>query len=162
MSSPLATYLHDHLAGSKFAVDLLESLKKQHDGEPLGGLAAGLLIEIEQDRDVLKGLIESVGEGSFDLKEAAGWIAEKVSRLKLQRDSEEGLGTFEALEMLTAGVFGKACLWNALQVVSEFDPRVAGPNFEELAKRADGQRGRLEKFRLEVARRAFRVPTPTA
>jgi hypothetical protein len=36
MSDPLATYLHDHLAGSNFAIELLDSLRDQYSGEPLG------------------------------------------------------------------------------------------------------------------------------
>jgi Rad3-related DNA helicase len=34
MGDPLATYLHDHLAGANFAVELLENLRQRHsDGE---------------------------------------------------------------------------------------------------------------------------------
>ena len=43
MSDPLATYLHDHLAGAVHAIDLLESMRKQHMDEPLGRFAARLL-----------------------------------------------------------------------------------------------------------------------
>src|SRR4051812_43189771 len=128
MSDPLATYLHDHLAGSKFAIDLIESLRAQYRGEPLGRFAAELLIEVEQDRDQLKKIADSVGEGAFDLKEAGAWIAEKISRLKLRHDTCEGLGTFEALETLALGIWGKLSLWNTLRVISEFDSRLAGIN----------------------------------
>jgi hypothetical protein len=30
MHDPLATYLHDHLAGSHFAIELLDSIEKQY------------------------------------------------------------------------------------------------------------------------------------
>lgn len=53
MNGSLATYLHDHMAGSSFAVDLLESLRDRHSGEPLGEFATTLLVDIEQDIGVL-------------------------------------------------------------------------------------------------------------
>jgi hypothetical protein len=53
MSDPLATYLHDHLAGAVVAINLLEALRDQHDGELLGQFAAEQLVEVEADRAVL-------------------------------------------------------------------------------------------------------------
>jgi hypothetical protein len=63
MTDPLAVYLHDHLAGFR--------------GAPLGNFAAAILPEIEQDREVLKGIVDRLGEGHADLKEAAAWFAER-------------------------------------------------------------------------------------
>ena len=45
MDNPLATYLHDHLAGADAAIDLLQNLRDQHSDEPLGQFAAELLAE---------------------------------------------------------------------------------------------------------------------
>ena len=42
MSDSLAIYLHDHLAGSNFAVELLEFLREHHAGQPLGILLAAV------------------------------------------------------------------------------------------------------------------------
>ena len=61
MSDSLAIYLHDHLAGSKFAVELLEFLRSQHAGQPLGDAAATLSAEVAEDRKVLQGIIGRVG-----------------------------------------------------------------------------------------------------
>ena len=63
MNDPLAIYLHDHLAGSKVAIDLLGAVRDQHAREPLGQFAAELLVEIEEDRAVLRQLGERVGAG---------------------------------------------------------------------------------------------------
>ena len=62
-NDPLAIYLHDHLAGSKVAIDLLGAVRDQHAREPLGQFAAELLVEIEEDRAVLRQLGERVGAG---------------------------------------------------------------------------------------------------
>jgi hypothetical protein len=67
MGKPLVTYLHDHLAGSKFAVQLLETINDEHADEPLGRFSAELLTEVEEDRGVLEGIADRVGKGLVDL-----------------------------------------------------------------------------------------------
>jgi hypothetical protein len=123
MGKPLVTYLHDHLAGSKFAVQLLETINDEHADEPLGRFSAELLTEVEEDRGVLEGIADRVGKGLVDLKEMAGWLAEKTSEFRLRRSSTKSLGTLEALGL---GIEGKHALWRALKVVSEIDPRLSG------------------------------------
>jgi len=156
MSDPLATYLHDHMAGSNFAVDLVESLRDQYSGEPLGGFAAGLLVDIEADKEVLQGIINRVGKGSADLKEAAAWLGEKVSKLKLSRGAAGGFGTFEALETLSLGILGKRALWRALLAIADADGRIGDVDPERLIARAEAQHAQVEEMRLQVARTALR------
>ena len=151
MSDSLTTYLHDHLAGSVHAVSLLEFLRDQHDREPLGRFASGLLTEIKQDQETLKELAERIGAGSSELKELAARLSEKVTRLKL-RHGADGLGTFEALEFLELGIHGKWALWRALEAVASSDTRLRGMDFEHLAARAEAQRNSVEERRLETAR----------
>jgi hypothetical protein len=155
MKDTLRTYLHDHLAGSNFAVELLKSLRDQHTGEPLGSFAEARLIEVQQDREILQQIVDRVGQGSIDLKEAAAWVGEKLSQVKLRRDHGEGLGTFEALETLVLGIPGKASLWRALSAVSDVDTRVRGFDFDQLAARAAEQHAKVEECRPQVARRLF-------
>jgi hypothetical protein len=47
-------------------------------------------------------------------------------------------------------------LWRALERLARSDARLDGIDFTELAKRAKGQRDRLEPFRLKLATEAFR------
>jgi hypothetical protein len=155
MSDSLATYLHDHLAGSNFAVELLEFLRDQHAGEPVGAFAATMLAEVEEDRRVLQGLIDRAGKGASIVKEAAAWLGEKLSELKL---SGSPLGTFEALEALALGILGKLALWRALELIADSDARVSGLDFRQLAERAQGQHSRVEERRLQAARDAL-APT---
>ena len=155
MEDPLATYLADHLAGSVHAIEQLKNIRDAHSGEALGQFAAGLLVEIESDRDVLKGIAERVGAESKKVKELTAWVAEKVSRAKL-RHGENGLGTFEALEFLELGIHGKWALWRALSAIAPEDQRVQGPDYEQLVKRAEAQQTRVEERRLEAAHSALR------
>lgn len=152
MSEPLVVYLHDHLAGAVAGINLIEALREQHTGEPLGSFAAELLNEVEADRAVLEALAERVGDGSSQVKNAAAWLTEKISRLKLGKDTGGELGTFEALEALSLGILGKRALWRALATQRE---RFSELDFEQLASRAQGQYDRVEERRLELARTAL-------
>jgi hypothetical protein len=155
MSNPLATYLHDHRAGGVHAVDLLEAIRDQYAGEPLGQFAVRLLVDIKADREVLRELAEHIGICSSGMKEMTAWVGEKVSRLELRRGSSNGLGTFEALEFLELGIHGKSALWRALALAAPADARLQNMDFEHLAARAETQHAQVEEHRLEVARSVF-------
>lgn len=155
-NDPLATYLHDHLAGAKHAIELIQDMRDEFKGQPLGTFAASILAEIEADRDTLAQLAERVGSGSRHVKEAAAWLSEKVARLKMGPDPNDRLGTFEALEFLELGIHGKWALWRALLTVAPSDPRLQGTNFEELSARAESQRSSVDQLRLEWARMTFK------
>jgi hypothetical protein len=150
--SDLATYLYDHLAGSNFAIGLLEFLRDQHAGEPLSESAAVLLVDIEMDRKTLQEITGRVSEGTPILKEAAAWLGEKLSELKLRRGD---FGTFEALEALALGIQGKLALWRALEIIAGADTRLRGLDFKQLADSAKRQHSKAEKLRLQSARAAF-------
>lgn len=152
MSDSLSTYLHDHMAGANFAVELLEYLRDHHTGRPVASFAVRILSEIEEDRKSLQQVIESVGGHGSILKEATAWVGEKFSRLKLNQGA---FGTFEALETLSLGVEGKRCLWRALNELSASDARLKAFDFAKLIASAEDQRARVEEQRLQTAREAF-------
>lgn len=155
MSDPLATYLHDHLAGSTFAIELLESLGDQHNKTELGGFAAAVLVDVKEDQHVLQTIVGRVGRRGVDLKQAVAWLAEKASELKLRREDPGGLGTLQALETLTLGIVGKLGLWRVLAAAAATDDRVRGADFDKLIARAQEQHARVEQRRMETACRAF-------
>jgi hypothetical protein len=147
----LTTYLDDHLAGARAALALIDRLEP----DPRDGLdLVSLHRDVEDDREVLVALLESLGEGPNRLKQAAGWIGEMLSRPKLADD--EALGRLEALELLSLGILGKRELWRALAAIREEDPRLAGISFDRLDARAVDQYERVERARLAWARRTFR------
>jgi hypothetical protein len=155
MSDALGTYLHDHLAGAAYAIDLVEFMRDQHKGNDLGEFAAWLLVEIKADREVLRQLAERTGAASNSIKELTAWLGEKVSRLKLSNGTRDGLGIFEALEFLEVGIHGKFELWRVLEAVAAADTRLQGIDFEQLAARAEKQRAMVENRRLELAYSVF-------
>uniref|UniRef100_Q01R94 Uncharacterized protein n=1 Tax=Solibacter usitatus (strain Ellin6076) TaxID=234267 RepID=Q01R94_SOLUE len=151
MNDPLATYLHDHLAGSSFAVELLEKLASEFAGTQLGEVARQLLEQVSLDRKTLEQLIAQVGKAGSDLYDALGWLGERVSRIKLKHDDPAGIGAFQALETISLGILGKRAMWEALQAREKADSRIAGPDFEMLIRRAEQQFQQANQHRLELA-----------
>jgi len=157
MSDPLATYLHDHLAGARSAVMLLEFLRDEHGAEPMGRFAQALLAEVEEDRVTLEQLAERVGAGTSTLKEAFSAVGERVTQIKLQRRSHGPFGTFEALELLALGILGKGSLWRALGALAQQgDARLGGLDFARLIARAEAQHRQVEERRLATVPAAMR------
>src|SRR4051812_24556166 len=101
MSDPLAIYLNDHLAGAKFAIELLEGLRDKHHESSLGKFAAKILDEETADRTLLQKLRDDLDGGRNVLKEAGAWLTERTAQLKLRLGGEPGLGDFETLELLS-------------------------------------------------------------
>lgn len=157
MTDPLTTYLQDHLAGAKFAINLLGDLSKEELDPNIGKFFTRLLGEVEADRVTLNDLVDRVGGDPSSFKEAAAWVAQKVGRFKLT--VTEPIGLFEAVETLSLGVLGKLALWNALARIASTDERVAGLKLDELAARAVDQHHELEALRLQLAPSALAGPS---
>ena len=151
MKDPFRIYLHDHLAGSGFAIELLETMAKEFAGHATGVVAAEALGEVSEDRRTLETIIERVGRSQVDLKDAAAWFGEKVSRFKLRHNDPVGIGAFEAFETLGLGVMGKLALWRALSRIAPTDERLRGYDFERLADRAQAQFDKIDEYRLSLA-----------
>jgi hypothetical protein len=155
MSESLGIYLRDHLGGAQVAVELLEGMCKHQEDARYRDLAKRLLPEIQTDDNVLRNVIQAIGEDQSEIKNAGGWLLEKLTRLKLGHTRSAGLELFEALEMLSIGIAGKRSLWKALQVVSKEDGRLNRFDFGTLLHRADDQFQSVEEERLRLAARVF-------
>jgi hypothetical protein len=123
---------------------------------PLGSLAKYLQTEVEADRKTLQALSNRIGPGENVLKEMAGWLTERASRLKFGHNKTEPFETFQALEfLLSLGILGKVALWRALEVLSLSDSRLTYLPFHNLVLRARTQFSEVEERRLEIASTAF-------
>jgi hypothetical protein len=155
MNANLHAYLNDHLAGSVAAVEMLERAIAQNEGTELAGTLAGILNEIRADQEVLRTLIGRVGGSENPLKKAGAWLAEKAGRLKLHDLAEGPLDRLEMLEALALGIHGKLSLWRSIQHAVARHPAVAGLDLDDLIRRAESQRARVETLRLAAAAAAF-------
>ena len=155
MSKRLASYLHDHLAGARLAIDLLKTLRDQRSTEPLGQLAGQLLVEVEEDRQTLREIAARVGEDVSTLKDASSWLMEKFVPMKLRLGSDAEFSAYLSVEALSLGVQGKLALWRALARIAPTDARLSDVAFDPLIARAHSQHERLETYRLQAAAEIF-------
>jgi hypothetical protein len=113
--------------------------------------------EIEQDQQIVKSLLRSVGGNESKLRKAAAWLTEKVGEAKLELDDtgDGQLRLLEGLETLGLGIQGKLGLWRALSAASSQDPQLGALDLPRLERRALDQFTRVEAQRLKAARDAF-------
>ena len=156
-SDYIATYLNDHLAGATGALELLEHLETEHAGTEVGRLAAELRADVAADRQTLESIMDRLQVAQSRTRKAAAWLGEKAAELKLRLDDPAGgsLRLFESLEALSLGIEGKRSLWRALAAAAEEAPHLRVADYEDLIRRAEEQRSRVEAARLEAARRAL-------
>jgi len=154
----LSDYLNDHLAGSVAALELLDRMIEACQGKSLEGFLRQLREDIDQDQEKLKELIEKLGVSESSVRKAGAWIAEKLTRPKIDlgEGSKEEIGVFLALEALLLGITGKRSLWRALQCASRTMPALARLDYPGLEKRAIEQCEQVEARRLEIARQVFK------
>ena len=154
----LAIYLNDHLTGAAVGVELARRLRASNEGEAeFGAPLATICAEIEADRETLERLMDQLGVRRDRLKPAAGWLGEKLGRLKLngQLRGYSPLSRVVELEGLAIGVAGKLQLWRTLERTRDSVP---GFDFEQLAGRAEAQRDLVEGLRMQAAQLAFSRP----
>lgn len=153
----LTEYLNDHLAGSVGAIELLDRLIETYEGKPLEKFFRELRDEVQHEQEQLRELMQKVGVGESAVRKAGAWLAEKLSRSKidLEKESRGEIGLFLALETLVLGITGKRSLWRALQAASRTVPELARLDYSGLEKAAIEQCEKVEARRLEVARTVF-------
>ena len=155
----LSDYLNDHLAGSVAALELLDRMTEACEGKSLEGFLRQLREDIDQDQEKLKELIEKLGASESTVRKTGAWIAEKLTRPKIDlgEGSKEEIGVFLALEALLLGITGKRSLWRALEAASRTVPALARLDYSGLEKRAIEQCEQVEARRLEIARQVFKA-----
>jgi len=153
----LAAYLNDHLAGAAAGIELAEKLLDNNQGTELGQVMATLHADISEDRDALEELMRHLDLDRHPVKEAAGWMLEKVSRLRLNpaMTGSAELTRMQEAEALSLGIEGKLSMWLALKEAAATDRRLAVTDYDHLIERARGQRRALEPHRLAAAVASF-------
>lgn len=149
-SELLETYLNDHLAGATAGVDLARQIA---EGTGAGAAMARLADDIAADRDVLEALVDKLGLAQHTVKHAAAWMAEKATRLRLNRVAagSDGMALLMSLEALSMGVDGKRDLWQTLGEVADAEPTVAALDLDGLLQRAEAQHHVIEVHRRALA-----------
>ena len=141
------------------ALELVERLRRLSQGTYREQLFLSLGQEIEDDQQIVKLLLRSVGGKESKVRKAAAWLTEKIGEAKLELDDSGNgqLRLLEGLETLGLGIQGKLGLWRALSAVSSQDSEIGKLDLTRLERRARDQFERVEAERLLVARAAFGV-----
>lgn len=161
----LSTYLNDHLGGAVAALEMIAHLRQAHPNRIDGDALDHVETEIREDRGLLESLMKRLGISHSASRRAAGWLAERASRLKLAVDdpSNGDLRAFETIELISLGIEGKISLWTTLSSVASTNPVLSGLDYENLIARARGQRQAMEAMHVSAAREALvdsRSPQP--
>src|SRR3954465_11991538 len=146
-SELLPIYLNDHLAAATGGGDLARRAAGANEGSELGEFLTWLAGEAEADRAQLEDVMSRLDIGRDQLKVGAGWLAEKLGRLKLNGRllDYSPLSRVIELEGLIAGVTAKLGLWQTLAAAAATEPRVAEIDFVHLIERAEAQRAALNE-----------------
>jgi hypothetical protein len=142
--------------GATLGTELVRRAARENQGSELGEFLTGLAQEIDDDRGTLLALMRELGVRPDRLKVAAGWIGEKLGRLKpnAQLRGYSPLSPLVELEGLLIGIQGKLAMWRALAEVAQ-DVGLDRERLEALATRAEHQQADVERHRLDVGRRAL-------
>jgi len=158
-SNQLTIYLHDHLAGATFGLELARRAARQNQGSPYGEFLEELAGEIAEDRATLETIMRRLDTGQDELKNGLAWTAEKLGRLKLngRLRSYAPLSRVIELEGLMGGVQGKLDMWRALHEVAGDHEELDAAELRRLITRAEGQLRGLGEQHLIAARDAFEL-----
>jgi hypothetical protein len=145
-SELLPIYLNDHLTLATTGRDLARRSAGSNKGTAIGDFLTDLAADITADREQLLDVMARLDVSHDRVKVAAGWLGEKLGRLKLNGRLLEysPLSRVIELEGLMAGVTGKLALWRTLAAAATAEPRIADVDFAHLIERAGEQLESLE------------------
>ena len=153
----LTVYCNDHLAAATGGIELVGRMLGVHRGTPYEGPLEQLLDELREERAALRTTISSLGLPVRQYKQVASWVAEKLSRGKLNGRlvSRSPLSDLVEFEFIATAVLAKRAGFETLRALGESDRRVDGALFERLIDQADRQHHWLSEARRDVAAAVF-------
>jgi hypothetical protein len=153
----LGIYLNDHLLGFTVGLDVARRTERENRSNAVGRYLATLVPLLEQDRATLVTVMGALEVQVDPLKVGGAWLAEKLSRLKLNGSwlRYSPLSRLVELEGLCVGSYARVSLWRSLAKVAPKEPRLARFDFAFLAERAGGQLETLQLLRLRSTEAAF-------
>jgi hypothetical protein len=158
MHSNIKAYLNHHLAASVAGLEALEHLESAEKGTAMAAVLTALRADGAADRHVLEELMTRLKVSESETQKAAAWLGEKVFRA-LQPLNDKSTGALHlllTLEALVLGLEGRRAMWLALSIAGQELEALQGIDYQILARRAEDQRERVEKLRVEAARKALR------
>jgi hypothetical protein len=151
----LIAYLRDHLSGSDVAVAVVHRLVSTDHRAADRPLFQRLANEFEEDRSVVRAVLNELGASGRSIKRAAG-VASGAMLSVTAAGAPGELSLLRTLEGLSIGVQGKRCMWRALQNVTA----AGGMDFLALEAKAIRQWEAIEDRRRDLVARTFSAAAP--
>jgi hypothetical protein len=146
--------IRDHLSDSDVAVAVVHRLVST-DLSAHRPLFQRLAIEFEEDRSVVRAMLNEIGASGRSIKRAAG-VASGAMLSVTAGGAPGELSRVRTLEALAIGVQGKRCMWRALQNLTV----PGGMDFVALEAKAIRQWEAIEDRRRDLVVRTFSATAP--
>jgi hypothetical protein len=151
----LVAYLRDHLSGSDVAVAVVHRLVSTDQSAADRYLFERLAKEFDEDRSVVRTLLNELGASGRSIKRAAG-VASGAMLSVTAGGAPGELSLVRTLEGLSIGVQGKRCMWRALQNITT----PGGMDFVALEAKAVRQWDAIEDRRRDLVIRTLSATAP--
>jgi hypothetical protein len=163
-TATLSIYLNDHLGIMAGEVELAQRTAGENKETQLAMTLHRYVGEVSEQKRAIEHVINGLGEEPSRAKQAAGWLLEKVGRLKPNNSlgKYSDLSRLLELEMLINVATSRLHLWQTLKPhdTNSLFKTVSGDfaRFETETKR---QLEALQEFHAEAGRGAFGKPYAT-
>ncbi|NEK85039.1 hypothetical protein GCU60_04580 [Blastococcus saxobsidens] len=153
----LAIYCNDHLAAAAGGIELVSRMLGRHRGNRYEAPLEQLLDELREERSAVRRTIDDLDLPVRQYKLVASWVAEKLSRAKLNGRlvSRSPLSDLVEFEFIATAVLAKRAGFETLRALGAADPRIDAALFERLIDQADRQHHWLSDARRDVAASVF-------
>ena len=153
----LGIYCNDHLASATGGIELVNRMIGVHRGNGYEPRLRTLLDELHEERSALRTMMGALGLPVRQYKLAATWVAEKLSRAKLNGHllSRSPLSTLIEFEFIATGVLAKRAGFETLRALAEIDPRLDAALLDRLIAQANRQHEWLSEARRNVVEEVF-------
>lgn len=154
--SALATYLNDHLGLITGEIELARRVASENEGE-LSSFLTTYADDVIGQKDLLENAVAAVGGSPSSLKQAAGWLAEKIGRLK-PNDALVGytnLARVIEVEALISAAEARLLLWQTLEGTTVPSPQWSSSDAVHAQNATRQQLAALRDFHRTARERAF-------
>ena len=153
----LGIYCNDHLAAATGGIELVGRMLSTHKGDRWEQPLEQLLTELREEKAAYLRIFEALGFPVRQYKQLGVWLAEKVTRGKLNGRllSRSPLSDLLEFEFLASGVRGKRSGFETLRIAAEVEPRLPKAELDRLIDQAHRQYLWLTDARREIAAEVF-------
>ena len=153
----LGIYCNDHLAAATGGIELVSRMIGSNRGTRFEQPLEQLLDELRDEKSSLLRTAGALGVPVRQYKQLGVWLAEKVTRAKLNGRllSRSPLSDLVEFEFLASGVRAKRSGFETLRIVAEVDDRLDKAELNRLIDQAHRQYEWLTDARRDVAADVF-------